>query len=477
MAAKVQRIMLPFLVNKASSSIASSGVSRPKSPENPMQRTSGMNVPVWNPAIEFMEREALERLQLAHLRKTIAWALKTPFYQRRLADVGLTRPDDITSLRDVRNLPYTTKDDLRDAYPDGLLAVDREQVVRLHTSSGTTGMPTVIYHTQRDIDHWTELVARCITATGATRRDVFQNMTNYGLFTGGLGLHYGAERVGMLVIPASSGNTGRQVQLMRNFQTSVVHATPSYLLHLQAVLAGEGIGPDQLGLRKAFIGAEPHSEETRRKIESLLRIEAYNSYGLSEMNGPGVAFECLYKTGLHLWEDAYFLEVINPHTLQPLAEGETGEIVMTTLQRQATPLLRYRTRDLSHLVSGHCACGRSHRRLARLTGRSDDMLIINGVNVFPSQIEDLLMKTPEVGSNYLIQLEKRGSLDRLIVKTEIEARWFTGHRATLDDLRERISELLRSAVLVKPVVELYEPGSLPVSEGKAKRVMDLRPVF
>lgn len=436
-----------------------------------------MTVPVWNPAIEFMEREALERLQLAHLRKTVAWALKTPFYQRRLAEVGLTCPEDLASLRDVRNLPYTSKDDLREAYPDGLLAVDREQVVRLHTSSGTTGMPTVIYHTQRDLDSWTELVARCIVATGATRRDVFQNMTNYGLFTGGLGLHYGAERVGMLVIPVSSGNTSRQIQLMRNFQTSVVHATPSYLLHLQSALAGAGVEPGQLHLRKAFIGAEPHSEEIRRKIENLFGIEAYNSYGLSEMNGPGVAFECIYKTGLHLWEDAYILEIINPQTLQPLAEGETGEIVMTTLQRQATPLLRYRTRDLSHLVSGQCPCGRGHRRLARIKGRSDDMLIINGVNVFPSQIEDVLMKTPEVGANYLIQLEKRGSLDRLVVKTEIDARLFTGDSDALDDLRERISELLRSAILVKPVVELHEPGSLPVSEGKAQRVVDLRPAF
>jgi phenylacetate-CoA ligase len=436
-----------------------------------------MNVPVWNPAVEFMEREALERLQLANLRKTVEQSLKTPFYQRRLAEAGLTRPEDITSLRDVRDIPYTTKDDLREAYPDGLLAVDPEQVVRLHTSSGTTGMPTVIYHTRRDIDGWTELVARCIVATGATARDVFQNMTNYGLFTGGLGLHYGAERVGMLVIPASSGNTSRQIQLMRNFRTTVVHATPSYLLHLHASLAGEGVAPEQLPLRKAFIGAEPHSEQTRRKIEKLFGIEAYNSYGLSEMNGPGVAFECVYKTGLHLWEDAYLLEVIDPETLRPRAEEETGEIVLTTLQRQATPLLRYRTRDLSSLVGGNCPCGRNHRRLARIKGRSDDMLIINGVNVFPSQIEDVLMKVPEVGTNYLIQVEKRGSLDRLAVKTEIYAKLFTGDPRTLEDLRERISELLRSAIVVKPVVELHEPGSLPVSEGKAKRVIDLRPAF
>jgi len=436
-----------------------------------------MNTPAWNPAVEFMEREALERLQLAQLRQTVAQALKTPFYQRRLAEVGLTGPEDLVSLRDLHHLPYTTKDDLREAYPYGLLAVDREQAVRLHTSSGTTGMPTVIYHSQRDLDGWTELVARCIAAAGATARDVFQNMTHYGLFTGGLGLHYGAERVGMLVIPASSGNSSRQIQLMKNFGVTVVHATPSYLLHLHEVLAAEGVSLEQLCLQKAFIGAEPHSEQTRRKIEELFRIRAYNSYGLSEMNGPGVAFECIYQTGLHLWEDAYLLEIIDPHRLQPCAEEETGEIVLTTLQRQATPLLRYRTRDLSHLVGGHCPCGRSHRRLARIKGRSDDMLIINGVNLFPSQIEEVLMKVPEVSTNYLIQVEKRGAMDRLAVKTEVDARLFTGYPRSLDDLRERISELLRSAILVKPVVELHPPGSLPVSEGKAKRVVDVRPAF
>ena len=436
-----------------------------------------MNSPAWNPAVEFMEREALERLQLAQLRQTVAQALKTPFYQRRLAEVGLTGPEDLGSLRDLHHLPYTTKDDLREAYPYGLLAVDREQAVRLHTSSGTTGMPTVIFHSRRDLDGWTELVARCIVATGATARDVFQNMTNYGLFTGGLGLHYGAERVGMLVIPASSGNTSRQIQLLKNFGVTVVHATPSYLLHLHSALATEGIGLEQLCLQKAFIGAEPHSEQTRHKIEELFRIKAYNSYGLSEMNGPGVAFECLHQTGLHLWEDAYLLEIIDPRRLQPCAEEETGEIVLTTLQRQATPLLRYRTRDLSHLVGGHCPCGRSHRRLARIKGRSDDMLIINGVNLFPSQIEEVLMKVPEVSTNYLIQVEKRGAMDRLAIKTEIDARLFTGDSRSLDDLRERISELLRSAILVKPAVELHEPGSLPVSEGKAKRVIDLRPAF
>lgn len=436
-----------------------------------------MNAPAWNPAIEFMERETLERRQLIYLRKTLEWALKTPFYQRRLNEVGLNHPEDLTSLRDLRNLPFTTKDDLRAAYPDGLLAVDLEQVVRLHTSSGTTGTPTVIYHTQGDIDRWTELVARCVIATGATARDVFQNMTSYGLFTGGLGLHYGAERVGMLVIPASSGNTSRQLQLMKHFQTTVLHATPSYLLHLHSALAQEGITREQLGLRKAFVGAEPHSEQTRHKIETLFGIEAYNSYGLSEMNGPGVAFECQHQTGLHLWEDAFVLEVVDPRTGQTLPEEETGEIVMTTLQRRATPLLRYRTRDLSRLVGGYCPCGRTHRRLARIVGRSDDMLIVNGVNVFPSQIEGALMKMPEIGTNYLIQLEKRGALDRLVVKTEIRAPLFSSDPQTLGALRERISERLRSAILVKPVVELREPGSLPVSEGKAKRVMDLRPAF
>lgn len=434
-----------------------------------------MEIDFWDRSIETIDRASLEALQLERLRKTVDQALKTPFYKRRLAKTGIASGSDIKSFDDLKRIPFTTKDDMREAYPYGMLAVDKKDVVRLHTSSGTTGTPTVIYHTREDIQNWTDLLARCFVSAGVREGDVFQNMTTYGLFTGGLGFHYGGERVGTLVIPASSGNTRRQLMLMRDFGTTVVHATPSYLLHLSSQIEENGYKRSDFKLRKAFLGAEPYSEETRRKLEELLSIEAYNSYGLSEMNGPGVAFECLYKDGLHLWEDSFFIEMINPHTMENLDDGEEGEIVFTTLNRSATPLLRYRTRDLSYLISEPCPCGRTHRRLARLKGRSDDMLIVNGVNVFPSQIEEVIMKVPEVGTNYQIVVEKEGALDRIIVKTEIYSKMFTGEISALDSLKKKIRELLKDVILVNPVVELHEPGGLPVSEGKAKRVIDNRP--
>jgi phenylacetate-CoA ligase len=379
------------------------------------------------------------------------------------------------SLADIRKLPFTTKDDLRSAYPEGLLGVPKEEVVRLHASSGTTGTPTVIYHTMDDIDNWTDLTARSVLCTGARPGDVFQNMMTYGLFTGGLGLHYGAERAGLLVIPASSGNTKRQFKLMRDFKTTAVHATPSYLLHIRSRMDEEGISPGDLSLRKAFVGAEPHSEKIRQKIEELLNIDVYNSYGLSEMNGPGVAFECTYKQGMHVWEDAYILEVINPETLESLPDGEEGELVFTTLNRRATPLIRYRTRDLSAVYPEVCRCGRIHRRIKRIKGRTDDMLIINGVNVFPSQIEDVIMKMREIGTNYQIVVEKAGSLDRITVKTEVGPAVFSDDTRDLNKLRNRIRENLKASIAIAPMVELHEPGVLPVSEGKAVRVVDNRP--
>jgi len=433
-----------------------------------------MKINYWNAEIETIDRDSLKTIQLDRLKETVYWALKTPFYRRRLPKAGINSSEDIRSLEDLKRIPFTTKDDLREAYTTGLLAVDPGEAVRLHTSSGTTGTPTVIYHTQEDLDQWAELTARSIVATGATRDDVFQNMMTYGLFTGGLGLHYGAERLGMLVIPASSGNTRRQIQLMRDFRTTVVHATPSYMLHIFSKLEEAGISPADLSLEKALIGAEPHSERMRQKIEALYGIDAYNSYGLSEMNGPGVAFECVYKNGMHVWEDTYGLEIIDPDTLDELGPDEDGELVLTTLQRKATPLLRYRTRDLSRILADECPCGRSHRRIHRIKGRTDDMLIINGVNVFPSQIETVIMKIPEVGTNYQIYVEKHGALDKLTVKTEIYSKMFTGDMKSLDALKRRINELLKASILISAEVELHEPGGLPVYEGKAKRVIDLR---
>ena len=428
----------------------------------------------WQKEIETLAPEKLEKLQLEGLKYTVTQALKTPFYKKHLAASGLKSADDIRSLSDIANLPFTTKDDLRQNFPDGFLAVDKSETIRLHVSSGTTGMPTVIYHTRRDIDKWTELCARSITATGAGKSDVFQNMMTYGLFTGGLGLHYGAEAVGMLTIPAGSGNTRRQIQLMLDFKTTVVHSTPSYLLHLYDELVKENIPLSRLSLKKAFIGAEPHSENIRRKLESLLHIDAYNSYGMSEMNGPGVAFECVEKSEMHLWEDAYLMEIVDPESLRVLGEEAEGELCMTTLTRAATPLIRYRTRDLTRIRGGLCPCGRRHRRIERIKGRSDDMLIINGVNVFPSQIETVLMNLPEVGNNYLIEIEKQGALDRLIVKTEMSLGFFRDNKPAMDKLKEHIRSELKFAILISPAVEIHEPGFLPVSQGKAVRVVDAR---
>ena len=334
--------------------------------------------------IETMPQEALKALQKQKLQKTLEAALKTPFYKERLNGVGITRAEDVQTEADFQKIPYTTKHDLREAFPCGMLAADKADVVRMHASSGTTGVPTVVYLTQADLDKAAELNARSCACTGSTRNDVFQNMMTYGLFTGGLMLHYGAERLGMMVIPAGSGNTRRQLQLMKDFRTTVIHATPSYMLHMYDKMAEEGFSLSDFAVKKAYIGAEPHSEDIRRKIESLYGIDAYNSYGLSEMNGPGLAFECIYKNGMHLWEDSYIGEIIDPQTLEPLPDGERGELVLTILERNGMPILRYRTRDLTRFIPEPCPCGRTHRRLERMTGRSDDMLIINGVRSLPT---------------------------------------------------------------------------------------------
>ena len=304
--------------------------------------------------IETMPQEALKALQKQKLQKTLEAALKTPFYKERLNGVGITRAEDVQTEADFQKIPYTTKHDLREAFPCGMLAADKADVVRMHASSGTTGVPTVVYLTQADLDKAAELNARSCACTGSTRNDVFQNMMTYGLFTGGLMLHYGAERLGMMVIPAGSGNTRRQLQLMKDFRTTVIHATPSYMLHMYDKMAEEGFSLSDFAVKKAYIGAEPHSEDIRRKIESLYGIDAYNSYGLSEMNGPGLAFECVYKNGMHLWEDYYIGEIINPETLQPLPDGERGELVLTILERNGMPILRYRTRDLTRFIPEPC---------------------------------------------------------------------------------------------------------------------------
>jgi len=428
-----------------------------------------------NPEIEKMPRRELDACQLAKLKTTVGWALRTPFYKERLPQAGIKSPDDIKSLEDLRRIPFTTKDDLRKGFPYGFLSIPLDDVVRLHASSGTTGTPTTIYFSAEDLKRWAGFMARCIIGAGCTKSDVFQNMISYGLFTGGLGFHAGGEEAGMLVIPSGAGNTARQFKLMQDFGTTVLHATPSFLLHVEAKMREEGVSRESIKLRKAFAGAEPHSEDTRRRIEELLKIDVYNSYGLSEMNGPSVAFECQAKSGLHLWEDGYLGEIVDPQTMELLPDGETGELVLTCLCREATPILRYRTRDLTSFYTDNCVCGRTHRRLRRITGRTDDMLIINGVNIFPSQIEEVVMSLKEVGNNYLIVLEKEGALDRLVVKVEVGPDIFMDDARPLNALREKIRKTLQAMITINPKVELHEPGALPVSEGKAKRVQDNRP--
>ena len=418
--------------------------------------------------VETQSRDQLAQLQLQRLRETLARAVRSPFYRRLLAQTGVA-PETLRDLTDLRHLPFTCKEDLRAQYPYGLVACERADLVRLHVSSGTTGVATVVFHTASDLAHWTELVARCMYMVGMRRKDVFQNMTGYGMFTGGLGMHYGAERLGCLTVPAGAGNTQRQVQLLRDFSVTAIHVIPSYALYLGAYLEREGIDPATLSLRVALVGAEPYTDEARRRIEMLLGAHAYNSYGLSEMNGPGVAFECPEQDGMHLWEDAYLAEVVDPQTLLPVPDGELGELVLTTLQRDGMPILRYRTKDLTRFLPGVCPCGRTHRRIDRIAGRSDDMLIIKGVNIFPMQIEQVLMAIPAVAQNYLVIVEHAGEVAQLRVQVEINDEHYAA--ASLPDLAQRIAHKLRDEILVMPRVDLLPRHSLSQTEGKAQRVV------
>lgn len=428
----------------------------------------------WEKEIETMERGSLEKLQAARLGETLGRAKKSTHYGKVFKEMGLDT-DRIRTVADVGMLPLTTKEDLREQWPYGFLACSRDELIRMHSSSGTTGRATVIFHTESDIAAWTNLLARSMYMTGMRRSDVFQNMMTYGLFTGGLGFHYGAEKIGALVIPAGAGNSKRQIQLMRDFETTVIHIIPSYALHLSTVFAETGVDPRRdTKLKIAFLGAEPHSEKMRRKIEEFYGFKAFNSYGLSEMNGPGVAFECPEQNGMHIWEDNYIVEIIDPGTGKALPEGEEGELVLTTLLRQGMPIIRYRTKDLTRIIPGPCPCGRTHRRIERIKGRTDDMMILKGVNIFPIQIEKKLMEIPGVGTNFLIILDREGYNDSMTVKVEIEREFFGGDLNQLETLRRRIVEELRSDILITPRVDLVEPDSLPKSEGKAVRVVDNR---
>lgn len=427
----------------------------------------------FNPSMETMTREQIEELQLKRLKATVQHCMDSAFYRKRFDDIGLS-PDDIKSLDDLRKIPFTTKQDLRDTYPFGIRSVPLEQCVRLHSSSGTTGNPTVILHTQKDLDEWANAVARCLWMVGARPDDVFQNTSGYGMFTGGLGFQYGAERLGMLTIPAAAGNTKRQIKFMTDFGTTVVHAIPSYATRIFEVMQQEGIDPRRdTKLRILAIGAEPHSDEQRKRIENMLGVRAYNSFGMSEMMGPGVAFECKEQNGMHIWEDYFIVEIVDPKTLLPVPDGQMGELVLTTINREAMPLLRYRTRDLTRILPGDCPCGRHHKRIDRMRGRTDDMIVLKGVNIFPIQIEQILMQFKELGSNYLITLDTEESNDAMTVEVEL-VDGFTDDFTLLQGLTQRIAHALHDEILLTPHVKLVPAGTLPVSEGKAVRVIDRR---
>ena len=425
-----------------------------------------------HPELETLSRSRLEKLQMERLQQTLARCMRIPFYKQRFAACGL-RPEDIRTLDDVRKLPFTTKQDLRNNYPFGLSAVPLEEVVRLHSSSGTTGTPTVILHTQHDLDEWANAVARCLYMVGLRKGDIFQNSSGYGMFTGGLGFQYGAERLGMLTVPAAAGNTKRQIKFITDFGTTALHAIPSYAGRLYEVMEEMGIDPRRdTRLRTLIIGAEPHSDEQRRRIEQMLGVKAYNSFGMSEMCGPGVAFECPEQNGLHIWEDYYIVEIVDPQTLEPVPDGEVGELVLTTINREAMPLLRYRTRDLTRILPGECPCGRHHKRLDRMKGRSDDMMILKGVNIFPIQIENILMQFRELGTDYLITLTNLEANYEMTV--EVELNEFTDDYGFLQRLTKEITRQLKDEILITPRVKLVPKGSLPKQEGKAVRVKDLR---
>jgi phenylacetate-CoA ligase len=426
----------------------------------------------WQAEIETLTTEKLHQLQLERLRLTVARATRSPFYKERLRQAGVT-PEDLHSLADIKKIPFTSKDDLR-TQSRNMLTVPLSEIIRVHASSGTTGQATVIYYTRTDIQLWADLVARSMYMTGMRREDVFQNMMGYGLFTGGLGFHYGSECLGAMTIPVGAGNSQRQVQLMQQFGTTAVHIIPSYALFLLNTFASLGVDPRDLPLRLAYIGAEPYSAGTRKRIEEAYGVKAYNCYGLSELNGPGVAFECPEQNGSHVWEDSYFVEILDPQTLEPVPPGVVGELVFTNLTRQGMPLLRYRSRDLASYDDCPCSCGRSSRRISRIQGRTDDMIILKGVNIFPIQIDRVLMAQPEVASNYLVELNQEGINDTMIVKVEIKQDYFQEELVFLKNLQKRITNALKSELLVTPKVELVENNSLPRGEGKAVRIVDHR---
>lgn len=434
-----------------------------------------MRAMMFNEEFETLPRQALEALQLKRLQSMLERVYaNVPFYRTAFERAGI-RPDVVQSLQDLQRLPFTTKQDMRDSYPYGLFAAPMEEIVRIHASSGTTGKPTVVGYTQKDIETWTELMARTFVTAGAHKGDIIHNAYGYGLFTGGLGAHYGAERLGASVIPISGGNTKRQIMIMQDFGSTVLTCTPSYALFMAEEAKAEGVDFRNLKLRVGIFGAEPWSEAMRMEIEEKLNLTALDIYGLSEIMGPGVAQECyVAKSGLHIWEDHFIPEIIDPDTGQVVPEGTKGELVITTITKQGIPLVRYRTRDITSITYEPCACGRTHARLARLSGRSDDMIIIRGVNVFPSQIESILVGIEGVEPHYLLIVDRLDNLDTLEVHVEVDERLFSDEIKVLQALSRSIEKEIKDMLGVTSRVKLVEPKTIQRSEGKAKRVIDNR---
>lgn len=429
---------------------------------------------IWNNEAECMSAEDTRELQLKRLQDVVKRAYENvPYYQKRFAEFNVG-PEDIETLEDIEKLPFTTKTDLRDAYPFGMFAVPQDEIVEVHTTSGTTGKPTVSGYTRKDLDIWGEVMARALTMTGAKKSDRVQNSYGYGLFTGGMGAHYGGQKIGATVIPISAGNTRRQLEIMQDFETTILTCTPSYALYLAEVAENEGIDTEKLKLRAGCFGAEMWTEEMRKEIEKRLHIRAQNVYGLTEIMGPGVAMECEVQNGLHIFEDHFYPEVVNPDTLKPVPDGEKGELVLTTLTREGMPVIRFRTRDITALRRGKCACGRSQVKMDRITGRSDDMLKVRGVIVFPYQIEKALLKIEGLEPHYQIIVTRPGHLDELEVQVEASPALFSDEVKHIEEVKRNIESIVHSEIGLRVNVNLVEPRTLPRSEGKAVRVIDKR---
>jgi len=428
----------------------------------------------WNQKFECLSRDALKTLQLERLKQTLERAYHNVPHYRNIMQQENIEPKDLESLDDLNKFPFTRKQDLRDNYPYGMFAVSLSEVVRIHSSSGTTGKPTVVGYTRNDLNTWSELMARALMSAGVQKEDVIQNAYGYGLFTGGLGVHYGAEKIGASIIPISGGNTKRQVMIMKDYDSTILTCTPSYALFIAEVIKEMGLEPTDLKLKAGVFGAEPWSENMRKEIEEKLGILAIDIYGLSEIIGPGVAVECKYKNGLHVMEDHFIVEVINPKTGEILPPGEKGELVFTSLTKEALPIIRYRTGDISRLIYDKCECGRTSVKIGRIEGRTDDMLIIRGVNVFPSQIEHVLLEIGEVEPHYQIIVDREGQLDNLEVQVEVSEKTFFDEVKRLESLNKKIRSEIESLLGVSVRVKLVEPKTITRSEGKAKRVIDKR---